>query len=131
MSDLIKTEREYIFLFNELKEKIRIAQLSATLAVNREVIGLYWYIGKQILEKQKHTQWGSKLIETLSHDLLSAFPETRGFSARNIQRMAQFAQLYILFSNLRHKLCRNYHGGHIVLLIQKLKSFEECEWYAP
>ena len=70
------TNEEYKGLLNELKNKIRSARLKAALAVNHEVIGLYWHIGKQIIERQ---HWGSKLIETLSKDLQNTFPETTVF----------------------------------------------------
>lgn len=129
MNELVKSHKDYVSLFNELQEKIRHAQLRAAAAVNQEVIGLYWYIGKQILEKQQQTQWGSKLIETLSLDLLSTFPETRGFSMRNLERMRQFAQLYPT-SDFAAQAVPQLPWGHIVLLIQKVKSSEKREWYA-
>ncbi len=129
MNDLVKLSKEYASLFNELKEKIRNTQIRVAMAVNQEVIRLYWDMGKQILEKQQQTQWGSKLIETLSHDLLSAFPETRGFSVRNIERMRQFAQFYPVL-DFAAQAAPQLPWGHIILLIQKIKVFEECEWYA-
>jgi predicted nuclease of restriction endonuclease-like (RecB) superfamily len=129
MNDLVKLNKEYVFLFNELKEKIRNTQLRAAVAVNQEMIGLYWEMGRQILEKQQQTQWGSKLIEVLSHDLLNTFPETRGFSVRNLQRMRQFAQFYQTL-DFAAQAVPQLPWGHIVLLVQKIKEFEEREWYA-
>lgn len=76
--------QDYKAFLTSLKDKIRNARLHAALAINTEVINLYWHLGNQIIEKQN---WGSKLIETLSNDLQNAFPETSGFSVRNLQRM--------------------------------------------
>lgn len=76
---------EYKAFLSTLKDKIRGARLRAALAVNQEVIQLYWTIGKQILEKQEQTAWGSKLLDVLSKDLQNTFPETHGFSARNLK----------------------------------------------
>ena len=80
--------QDYRVFLAELKDKIRSARLKAALAINKEVIELYWHMGKQIIEKKN---WGSKLVETLSLDLQNAFPETSGFSVRNLRRMRQFA----------------------------------------
>ena len=67
-------DREYKRLFVEIKTKIQTNRLQAALAVNREVIVLYWFIGKKIIEKQSITNWGDKLLETLSNDLQHVFP---------------------------------------------------------
>jgi len=129
MDNLIKYDKSYVALFTQLKDRIRTTQFQTALAVNREVIGLYWYIGNQILEKQQQTPWGGKLIEILSHDLQSAFPEARGFSVRNLERMRQFAQAYTALE-LPAQAVPQLPWGHIVLLLQKVKEAEEREWYA-
>ena len=108
----------YKGLLNELKSKIRRARLKAALSVNHEVIGLYWHIGKQIIERQS---WGSKLVETLSKDLQSAFPETAGFSVRNLQRMRQFAANYPSFEIVPQAVAQ-LPWGHISVLIHKVKD---------
>ena len=68
----------------ELKNRIHHAQQRATLAVNRELIALYWQIGRDILERQTAQGWGAKVIEQLAHDLRNAFPEMKGFSRTNL-----------------------------------------------
>ncbi len=78
---IFHADARYKGLFNEIKNKTRSSRLQAALAVNKEAIMLYWYIGKRIIEKQVETKWGDKLIETLARDLQHSFPETRGFSA--------------------------------------------------
>ncbi len=116
----------YKVFLNQLKEKIRSARLRAALAVNREVIQLYWHIGKEIIEKQN---WGSRLIETLSQDLQNSFPETSGFSVRNLQRMRQFAVYYPDIKILPQTVAQ-LPWGHISILIHKVKSPSIREWYA-
>src|SRR5207237_3399852 len=69
-----------------LKERIRTAQVRAALAVNRELVLLYWRIGQDILERQRQSGWGSKVIDRLAADLRSAFPEMSGFSPRNYHK---------------------------------------------
>lgn len=117
---------EYKTLLSKLKSKIRNARLKAALAVNRELIGLYWHIGQQIIERQ---DWGSKLLETLSKDLQNAFPETSGFSIRNLQRMRQFATHYPDFEIMPQAVAQ-LPWGHISLLIHKVKDESIRHWYA-
>ena len=84
----------YPELLETLREKIRSSQLKATLAVNCELLSLYWEIGAKVLLKQKNEGWGSKIVETLSKDLRSAFPNMKGFSLTNVKYMVQFARTY-------------------------------------
>lgn len=118
--------KEYKSLLNQLKTKIRGARLKAALAVNHEVIALYWHIGQQIIERKN---WGSKLIDTLSRDLKNAFPETSGFSVRNLQRMRQFAAHYPNFEIVPQAVAQ-LPWGHISLLIHKVKDESVRCWYA-
>jgi predicted nuclease of restriction endonuclease-like (RecB) superfamily len=78
----------------ELKERIRSAQVKAALAVNRELILLYWGIGQDILQRQAQQGWGAKIIGQLAKDLKQEFPEMSGFSTRNLQYMRSFAEAY-------------------------------------
>ncbi|MCC5876100.1 MAG: DUF1016 family protein [Candidatus Sumerlaeia bacterium] len=82
--------REYGELVAGLKARIEAARLAAARSVNRELILLYWDIGGTILDAQKHRGWGDAVIETLARDLKTAFPEARGFSARNLWEMRRF-----------------------------------------
>ncbi|HLB55720.1 MAG TPA: PDDEXK nuclease domain-containing protein [Coxiellaceae bacterium] len=125
----IKLDSDYVELINHLKEKVKTAQLKAAMSVNREVIGLYWYIGHQLLEKQKNSSWGSGLIETISLDLQNAFPETHGFSVTNLKRMRIFAEKYPHFREIGAQPVHQLPWGHIVFLIHKIKKLEEREWY--
>ena len=84
----------YAAILADLKDQIKSARLKAGLAVNRELLLLYWRIGKQILEQQRLEGWGSKVIDRLSLDLMREFPEMKGFSPRNLKYMRRFAQAY-------------------------------------
>ena len=78
----------------DLKERIHSAQQRASLAVNRELVGLYWQIGRDILARQAAQGWGAKVIERLAHDLRTAFPEMKGFSRANLMYMRAFAEAW-------------------------------------
>ncbi|BDT68076.1 hypothetical protein os1_22580 [Comamonadaceae bacterium OS-1] len=74
----------YADWLSDLKDRIHAAQQRATLTVNRELVLLYWHIGRDILARQAMQGWGAKVIERLAHDLREAFPEMKGFSPRNL-----------------------------------------------
>ncbi len=84
----------YDDFLRDLKERIRNAQVRAVLAVNRELVLLYWQIGRDILTRQQQQGWGAKVIERLSADLRSSFPEMKGFSRTNLLYMRAFAEAY-------------------------------------
>lgn len=85
---------DYAKVFNELKKDVRASQLRAMRSVNKELIMLYHRIGTYILVLQKKQGWGSKVIDQLSQDLKSTFPEMKGFSVRNLKYMRKFAAEY-------------------------------------
>src|SRR3954451_9137770 len=78
----------------ELKERIRTAQLRASLAVNRELVLLYWQTGRDILDRQREHGWGAKVIDRLSPALRRAFPSVEGFSPRTLKYMRAFAEAW-------------------------------------
>ena len=94
MSELTHLPADYAQLLETLKDRIREAQLRAGLAVNRELVLLYWQIGREILERQAQQKWGAKVIDRLSSDLKRAFPGTQGFSPRNLKYMRSFAEVW-------------------------------------
>jgi hypothetical protein len=75
---------DYQTFLQTIKSHIQQAQLQAVQAVNRELLLLYWQIGRGVLERQQQQGWSTKVIEQLSHDLHAAFPQMRGFSPRNL-----------------------------------------------
>jgi len=84
----------YSKLLSDLKRRIQAAQLRASLAVNRELVLLYWQIGRDILARQERESWGAKVIDRLAIDLKAAFPEMKGFSPRNLKYMRAFADAW-------------------------------------
>lgn len=94
MNNLIKTDKEYQQWLIELKQRIRQSQIKAALRVNTELLELYWSIGSDIVRKQSISNWGDSVIEQLSADLRIAFPEMKGFSARNLWYMKKWFLFY-------------------------------------
>ncbi len=80
----------YAELLGWIKERIRSAQLRASLAVNREMVVLYWQIGREILTRQEREGWGTKVIDRLAVDLRRSFPNMTGLSSRNLKYMRAF-----------------------------------------
>ena len=119
----------YPELLELLKEKIRSSQVKAALAVNSELISLYWEIGGEILQRQKNEGWGSKVIERLAKDLKSSFPQRAGFSPRNLSYMKQFAEAYPESSILQQAAAK-IPWGHNMVLIDKLDELNKRLWYA-
>ncbi len=93
MSQLIKNQA-YKYWLIELKATIKSSQIKAALAVNSQLILLYWDLGKQIVEKQENTNWGSGFIEQLSKDLKEEFSEMNGFSKYNLYHIRNFYLFY-------------------------------------
>ena len=92
MSDIKSST--YLELLAGIKQRIRSAQYDALKAVNKELIALYWDIGKSIVEKQQQAGWGKSVVEKLAGDLQAKFPGVRGFSAPNLWLIRQFYAEY-------------------------------------
>jgi predicted nuclease of restriction endonuclease-like (RecB) superfamily len=119
----------YPGLLHELKARIRSARVKAALAVNAELITLYWGIGKEILARQEREGWGAKVLERLSVDLRRAFPGMRGLSKRNLIYMRDLAREWP-GEAIVQQLVAQLPWGHNILLIQKVKALAQREWYA-
>jgi predicted nuclease of restriction endonuclease-like (RecB) superfamily len=113
----------------ELKTRIHAAQQRATFAANRELVLLYWQIGRDILARQAAQGWGSKVIERLSQDLRAAFQEMQGFSPRNLKYMRAFAEAWP-DSEFVQQAVAQLPWGHNVVLLDKLPGPETRKWYA-
>src|SRR6266571_3229669 len=88
------TLTNYATLLAEVKERIRAAQYAALRAVNKELIALYWDIGRMIVAQQQNKNWGRSIVEKLAEDLRQEFPGLSGFSARNLWYMRNFYATY-------------------------------------
>ncbi|WP_277060244.1 PDDEXK nuclease domain-containing protein [Rivihabitans pingtungensis] len=119
----------YAAWLTELKIRIHTAQQRATLAVNRELVLLYWQIGRDILARQAEQGWGAKVIERLAEDLRLAFPEMKGFSPRNLKYMRAFAQAWPDEAIVQEALAQLPWYHHLALL-DKLPNPETRRWYA-
>ena len=112
-----------------LKERIRTAQIKAALAVNKELVMLYWQIGRDILQRQEQEGWGAKVIDQLSKDLKREFPDNTGFSPRNLKYMRAFAEAW-RDEAIVQQVVAQIPWGHNVRLLDMVKSPEERLWYA-
>jgi predicted nuclease of restriction endonuclease-like (RecB) superfamily len=119
----------YATWLGELKTRITSARQRATLAVNAELVHLYWQLGHDILERQTQQAWGAKVIDRLARDLKDAFPDMRGFSTRNLKYMAYFAQ-HCPDGVIGQQAAAQLPWFHIVTLLTKLDVTEQREWYA-
>jgi predicted nuclease of restriction endonuclease-like (RecB) superfamily len=154
MNEIINLS-DYRDWLNELKIRIKSSQIKAALSVNKELIALYWDLGRQISEKQQMNGWGSQVVNRLSQDLCSEFTGNTGFSRSNLYAMKQFYeffhqlggqfeetgtveivhqlggqfQLENSIPEIVEKYCFNIPWRHIVLLLQKIKNKTEMLFY--
>ena len=113
----------------DLKARIHGAQQRAALAVNRELVLLYWQIGRDILARQDREGWGAKVIERLAQDLRSAFPDMKGFSRANLMYMRAFAEAWPDAAIVQQAVGQ-LPWGHNLVLLAKLKTPEQRLAYA-
>ena len=121
---MLENNKSYKELLIDIKIQINSSQQRALLAVNKELILLYWNIGSKILEAQDKEGWGAKIIETLSKELKNEFPDLTGFSSRNLKYMRNFAETYRDFLFVQQVVAQ-IPWGHNLVLIEKIKS----SWY--
>ncbi len=115
-------------LLIEVKERIRRAQYEALKAVNKELIALYWDIGKIVVEKQEKHGWGNSIVENLAKDLQLEFPGVKGFSKDNIWRMRKFYVHYNSNQKLA-PLVQEIGWAHNIVIMETCKDDLEKEFY--
>lgn len=120
--------KEYIKFLNEIKSRIVTARIQAIRSVNKELIKLYWDIGKNIVERQRKYKWGDNIIEALASDLKEAFPQVHGFSERNLWNMRRFYKEYRSKPFLQ-QLVAEIPWGHNLLVMEKVIGDKEREYY--
>lgn len=118
----------YAELLEDLKARIRKAQIKAALSANRELVLLYWQIGREILKRQREEGWGAKVIERLARDLKREFPEMKGLSRANLFYMRAFAEAWPDEAIVQQVVGQIPWGHHCVLL-DKVKDPQERIWY--
>lgn len=126
---LVQPPEGYADWLADLKGRIHTAQQRAALAVNRELVLLYWQIGSDILARQAAQGWGAKVIERLAHDLRVAFPDMKGFSPRNLKYMRAFAEAWPDAKFVQEVLAQ-LPWYHQLALLDKLPGPETRRWYA-
>lgn len=122
-------EKEYDVFLEEIKHKIRLAKVTASMSANQILIRLYWDIGKSLLEKERANQWGARVIEKMAFDLGKEFPGVRGFAWRNLYSMRRFAEAYEQIDT-HLNVFTLLPWGHNIVLLEKLKRVDERLWYA-
>ncbi|WP_413200016.1 DUF1016 N-terminal domain-containing protein, partial [Nostoc piscinale] len=128
MADKLLPTDGYDDFLRELKERIHSAQVKAALSINRELVLLYWQIGREIIIRQQQQTWGSKVIERLAQDLQVAFPDIKGFSARNLKYMRAFAEAYPN-EQIVQQAAAQIPWFHNCVILDKVKNNLEREWY--
>lgn len=129
METLIPLPDDYKELLQSLKEQISQAQLKAAVAVNNELVLLYWSIGHEILKRQAQQGWGTKVIERLSHDLTHEFQGMKGFSTRNLKYMRTFAEAWPE-KTIVQQVVAQLPWGHNVRILDKADTHEKRLWYS-
>lgn len=150
--------QEYSNWISELKSSIKNRQIKAAIAVNSNLILMYWDLGKQIAEKQLDSKWGTGFIDQLSNDLKSKFPKMGGFSSYNLRFCKIFYEFYsqdefweqvvpklendkkLIWEQLVPKLNNDVFlieddqifcipWGHHILILKKIKKINEATFY--
>ncbi|RCJ16172.1 hypothetical protein A6S26_33915 [Nostoc sp. ATCC 43529] len=111
-----------------LKQRIRTAQVRAALAVNQELVLLYWQIGREILQRQQDEGWGTKVIERIAKDLKREFPLIKGFSRTNLLYMRAFASAYP-DDQFVQQAAGQIPWFHNCVLLDRVKAPEQRVWY--
>ena len=122
------TSPAYRQLVADATERVQSGQLAAFRAVNKELIQLYWDLGKMILERQQANGWGDSVVEMLAKDLRKLFPRMRGLSAANLWRMRAFF-LFYGSSEILALLVREIGWSHNVIIFEKCKDPNERLFY--
>ena len=121
-------EKDYPAFLAEVKARIRSAQYAALRAVNKELVGLYWDIGRLIVERQQDAGHGAAIAERLADDLRDAFPGVGGFSRRNVFYMREFFLLYRDDVKVQ-PLVAQVGWSHNLIILQRCKDPQEREFY--
>ncbi len=125
-SSVIATE--YSKLLGEIRERIRSAQYDALKAVNKELISLYWDIGRMIVGRREEKGWGKSVVQRLAADLQKDFPGIQGFSASNLWRMKLFYETYSSSQKLA-PLVREIGWTHNIVILERCRNDLEKEFY--
>lgn len=119
----------------DIKQRIKQSQLKAAVRINTELLLLYWDIGKDIVQRDVESKWGSKIYSTLSAELKDAFPGIKGFSVTNLKYMKRFYQFYSVEQEIGQQPVDQLENiyvipwGHQIILISKCDTVREALFY--
>lgn len=116
---------EYLSIIENIKNEIKTAQYRAAVHANADMLLLYHDIGCVINE---HKAWGNKFVDNLATDIRIAFPESKGYSVRNLKYMAKFAETYPNREFVQQVVAQ-IPWGHNIVLLDKIADLNEREWY--
>lgn len=119
----------YRSVLGTIKDRVRQERIRVALSANSALILLYWDIGRLVLQRQGHAGWGARIVDRLSHDLRTTFPDMKGFSPRNLKYMRAFAAAWPQRSIVQEQLAQ-ITWYHNIALLEKLSGAEERLWYA-
>ena len=122
---MLINDNQYLSVIESIKTEISKAQYNAALQVNKELTLLYYHIGRIINE---HKSWGNKFIDNLARDIKIAYPNSAGYSVRNLKYMAKFAAEYP-DEEFVQTVSAQIPWSHNVAIVEKVKKVEQCEWY--
>ena len=122
---MLINSNEYLEIVESIRDEIKVAQYKAAVSVNRELIMLYYNIGRVINE---HKSWGNKFIDNLAADIKLSFPSATGYSVRNLKYMAKFAAIYPDFEFVQQVVAQ-IPWGHNVVLMDKISDDTVRKWY--
>ena len=128
-TELAETPSGYDALLQDIKDRVRTARVRAALAVNSELVLLYWDIGRDILQRQQQQGWGAKVIEQLAGDLRREFPDMTGLSVRNLVYMRTLAGAW-QDELITQQVVAQLPWGHNCILLDKVKASAARLWYA-
>lgn len=126
---------EYKIWVSDLKQRFNSTQIKAAVAVNTNLLTFYWQLGQEIIERQSKSQWGEGLLKQLSKDLMTEFPDMKGFSYRNLRYIRQWTEFWLSCSQEHsnwQQLVANLTAipwGHNLAILTKAQSTAEAEFY--
>lgn len=124
----IEKSNQYKELISGIKLQIKNSKQQALLAVNKELLILYWNIGNVILKYQDKEGWGAKIIDNIAKEIKDGFPDQKGFSARNLKYMRKFEEEYSDIKFVQEVLAQ-ITWYHNITLIEKIKNIDKRVWY--
>jgi predicted nuclease of restriction endonuclease-like (RecB) superfamily len=122
---MLMNNAEYFEIVEGIKTQIRASQYKAVVGANKELLTLYWNIGKVILENRS---WGNKFVENLSKDIRADFPNATGYSIRNLKYMQKFAATYPDLEFVQ-SVTAQIPWTHNKSVLDKVKEKGQMQWY--